>query len=304
MALAERIGNFFFLHIMGRWVAGAKAQDAVGYCRRIGGRCEVNYLGEHYKESALAQVAVEEYERLIDQLAQAELGDASITIKPSQFGLSVLDTEDPVSFCEEMMLKVASYAEGKKIFVWLDMEGSGYTDFTIEFYKKHGAGKRMGICLQANLKRTPTDLRSLISICKESDITVRLVKGIYPEKAGIALTDARQIHAAFLSLIKTAFMKGPENLGIAVASHHPEPIELALTMQERYKKRFFQIQVLKGIMPSYYKELRKRGVPLVEYVPYGKEAFAYSVRRAMKSPRFAKSFLFSFFFDAYRKEHG
>ncbi len=301
------VGNFFFLHIMGRWVAGAKAEDAVAYCRKLNSSCVINFLGEHYHEARLAKEAVAEYKHLIDLIAGGE-ADAAITIKPSQFGFNATDVKDPESFCDRNMEEVAAYASGKGITTWLDMESSAYTDFTLSFYKRNSSRLRLGICLQANLKRTPADLEGLIKSASPgaSGLSgmVRLVKGIYKEKPSVSITDQKALHRKYLELIRRAFEGSPPDFGIAVGTHHPEAVAQALALQKKYRKRFFDLEVLKGVLPSYYGELRAKGVKVTEYVPYGPDSFAYSVRRALKNPDFAKSMLFSVFFDAYKKIYG
>ncbi len=304
--LVRSIGNFFFLHIMGRWVAGSRAEDAVAYCRKLNGKgssCVINFLGEHYTKTALAEEAVAEYKRLIDAIA-ASGAKAAITIKPSQFGFNALDTEDPKSFCEDKMAEVAKYATGKGIVTWLDMEDSRFTDFTIAFYKRHRSGSRLGICLQANLKRTDKDLEGLVALAGSGPVLVRLVKGIYKESARVSVTGQGELHKRFLALIRKAFSESPPSFGIAVGTHHPEAVSLALAMAREHPKGFFDLEVLKGVLPSYYEELRKNGINPTEYVPYGPDAFAYSVRRAMRNPSFARSVLFAVFFDAYKKLYG
>jgi len=294
--LARDAGNFFFLHVMPRWIAGADARAAVAYCGKHG-PCVVNYLGEHYDDSSLVRPTVEEYKRLIGLLSSGNV-KASIAIKPSQFGLSVLDVEDPMSFCEEMMLEVVRCAGGRGVFTWLDMEDFRSTDFTLDFYCKYAPKHPMGVCLQANLTRTPKDLARLIGLSQKSAVRVRLVKGAYKDKPEAA---SGEVHAAFLVLIRAAFAGRAANLGVAVASHHPEAVELALKLQKENPKPFFEIEMLKGVRPQYQDELRRRGVPLAIYVPYGKDVFAYSVRRAMKDPGLSGNPLLIPFFDAYKK---
>jgi proline dehydrogenase len=301
--MIARFGSFFFLRIMKRWVAGASADDAVRYCSSLnvrGSTCLINFLGEHYKESSLAEAAVREYKRLVDSIKESGVR-AAITLKPSQFGFNAQDADDSQAFCERNMLEVLGYASGRGLETWLDMEDSTTTDFTIAFYRKYLPKHRLGICLQANLKRTRKDLMDL---SKMKGARVRLVKGIYQENGDIAFTDPKEIHQRFLELIKVSFEKTHEGFGVAVASHHVEAIELALGLQRKSSKRFFEIEVLKGVLPGYYGELRMKGTYVTEYVPYGPDAFAYSVRRAMKNPGFAKSMLYAPFFDAYRKLHG
>jgi proline dehydrogenase len=294
-------GNFMFLKLLNRWVAGDKAEDAVRYCRRLKCRschCVINYLGEHHLEVASVLNTVREYRRLIGLISGSR---TAITIKPSQFGFNVMARKDSEKFCQQQMLEVIKDASGKKILTWLDMEDSRYTDFTFRFYKKFASKYRLGICLQANLRRSEGDLLDLIKFSQKANVKVRLVKGAYDEPEEIALTDPHEIHVKFLSLISVAFEQSPSDFGIAVASHHRQAVELALKLQEEHKKKFFQLQVLKGVLPGYYKELRSSGVHIVEYVPYGERAFAYSIRRAKKNPAYAKSILFAPFFDAYNK---
>ncbi|MEW6723269.1 MAG: proline dehydrogenase family protein [Candidatus Micrarchaeota archaeon] len=305
-SIVRGIGNFFFLRVMGRWVAGAKAEDAVRYCTGLnskGSACVINFLGEHYLERTLAEAAVREYAMLTDRIAEKK-ARASITIKPSQFGFDAKDVPYNGAFCEKKMLEAVRYAASKGVAVWLDMEDSRHTDFTLAFYKKHSGRYRMGVCIQANLKRSGRDLLSLIVLSQEAPVMVRLVKGIYAEGEEIAHTGPQKIHGAFLALIREAFEKSPPDFGIAVGTHHSEAISLALAMQKKFPKKFFEIEVLKGVLPAYYEELRGNGVPVTEYVPYGPDAFAYSVRRAWKNPRFARSVLLSLFFDAYKKLYG
>jgi proline dehydrogenase len=281
---------------MPRWIAGADAQAAAAYCKKHA-PCAVNYLGEHYDDSSLVRPVVDEYKRLIGLLPS---GGASIAIKPSQFGFSVLDLEDPMSFCQDMMLEVVKHAAERGVLTWLDMEDFRSTEFTIDFYRRYAPRYPLGVCLQANLTRTPKDLASLIALSQKSAVRIRLVKGAYKEKPE-APGSYGEIHAAFLDLIRAAFENGPANLGIAVGSHHPEAVELALKLQKERPRAFFEIEMLKGVRPAYAEELRRRGVPLAIYAPYGKDVFAYSVRRAMKDPGLSRNPFFFPFYDAYKK---
>lgn len=293
-------GNFLFLNILNRWVAGERAEDAVRYCRSLkcrGCHCTINYLGEHHVQVSSVLSTVREYKRLIGLMSSS----MAISIKPSQFGFNALERKDSEKFCSQQMLEVIKLASSKKILTWIDMEDSRYTDFTMRFYRRHAARYKLGICLQANLRRSEADLLDLIKLSQKASVRVRLVKGTYDEPEEIALTDPHEIHVKFLSLISVAFEQGSRDFGVAVATHHRQAVELALKLQEEHKKKFFQIQVLKGVLPKYYAELRRGGFHIVEYVPYGERAFAYSIRRAKRNPGYAGSILMAPFFDSYRK---
>ena len=63
------------------------------------------------------------------------------------------------------------------------MEGSAYTDQTLELYEKLKAHHpNVGLCLQAYLKRTYTDFERLLPLGPR----IRLVKGAYAEPEEIA----------------------------------------------------------------------------------------------------------------------
>jgi proline dehydrogenase len=306
--LASKIrdfGNLLFLKVLNRWVAGAKADDAISYCQKLNSKnsCIFNYLGEHHTDAASVFRSVKEYKHVIDMIAKNKM-KAAITIKPSQLGFNVLEKKDSEKFCQQQILEIVKYATSKKVYTWLDMEDSRFTDFTLKFYRKFASRYLLGICLQANLRRTEKDLLDLIRMSQKTKVRIRLVKGIYKEKEDVAFTSQHEIHVKFLSLITIAFEHSPKDFGIAIGTHHTQAVELALKLQEEYKKKFFEIEVLKGVLPEYYEKLRDEGVFVTEYVPYGKDAFAYSVRRAMKNPDYADSILLAPFFDAYKKLYG
>jgi len=300
----RNFGNFMFLNVLTRWVAGSKAEDAISYCKNLNkSLCIIHYLGEHYSDVAPVFQAVKEYRHLVDLISQSKI-NAAITIKPSQLGFNVLEKEDSEKFCQQQMLEIVKYASEKNVFAWIDMEDSRFTEFSLRFYRRFVSKYRIGITLQAHLKRTEKDLQDLIRLSEKADVRVRLVKGTYVEDEEIALKDPHEIQLKYLALITIAFEQSPKNFGISVASHHSQAIELALKLQEENKKKFFEIEMLKGVLPEYVGQLRKSGVHVAEYVPYGENAFAYSVRRAKKNPKFAKSILFAPFFDAYAKLYG
>ena len=104
--------------------------------------------------------------------------DANLSIKPTQFGLSI-DEE----FCLQQVLEIAEKAAKVNNFIRLDMEDSPYTTKTFELLKK--ARKQydnIGVVVQAYLHRTYDDVVELNKI----GTNYRLCKGIYVEPASIA----------------------------------------------------------------------------------------------------------------------
>ncbi len=307
----KKFGNFFFLNIMKQWVAGANTEDGVACANNLKqvkrSDSIINYLGEHYIEKAVVDRTVEEYKHLIDAVAKNHTKNKvkpAISIKLSQFGCNCKNCGKSAEvYCFKKVQEIIEYAKPHKIFIWIDMESSQITQFTIDVYKKIlPTYSQLGLCLQANLKRSRNDLRDFIALAKNGiSPKIRLVKGIYKEPANIAYQTEEEMHNEYKKLIETAFKESPKNFGIAVASHHAGRVQESLALQKKYQKTFFEIQFLKGVMTEFADELRSKGLNVVEYIPYGKDAFAYSVRRAMKNPKLKNSILFKTFFDVYKK---
>lgn len=313
--------NLWFNYFSHKWVAGRNAENAINYVKKLNNAKHtssgiINHLGEHHLESKFAKETVSEYKKLIDLIVENNL-DAAVSIKPSQFGFDAEDVENPREFCFKNMQEIVEYAKEKRVFLWFDMERSKYTDFTIETYEKLvNDDQKVGICLQANLKRTDKDLRALIALSRKGlPVKVRLVKGIYPETGDIAYVNNLDIHLAFRNLVKTAFEKSPKSFGIAIGSHHIDIIDEAKILQGSHKKDFFEIQVLKGVRPKLYEKLRRRSdyQNIIEYVPYGRNAFAYSMRRIVENPDFGEmvagtnlfyKFILRILIKAYTRRHG
>ena len=310
-SVIKNFGNFFFLNIMKQWVAGASCEDVIALVNNFKKNKHsdsiINYLGEHYIEKVVVDRTVEEYIHLIDAISRDYNKNKikpAISIKLSQFGCNCKNCgKSAEAYCFKKVKEIVEHAKPHKIFIWIDMESSQITQFTIDVYNKIlPTYQYLGLCLQANLKRSRQDLRDFIRLAKNGlSPKIRLVKGIYKEPVGIAYQTEEEMHKEFKKLIEIAFKESPKNFGIAVASHHATRIKEALDLQKIYKKDFFEIQFLKGVMTEFADDLRKKGLNIVEYIPYGKDAFAYSVRRAMKNPKLKDSLLLKPFFDVYKK---
>jgi len=102
--------------------------------------------------------------------------------------------------------------------VWLDMEGSDYTEPTIAEYERLKAAHRnVGICLQAYLKRTYTDIERLLPM----EPRIRLVKGAYAEPKEIAYTKGRGVDQNYLALCVSmlASIKSGHTLFLGMGTH-------------------------------------------------------------------------------------
>ncbi|VVC04133.1 Proline dehydrogenase [Candidatus Bilamarchaeum dharawalense] len=292
------VGGAIFHATVGRkWCAGPTVEHVLRAIQKDhdeGKGALVNYLGEHCKTKEEVMHNMEAYETLIERLAtflsSSELLDPTfvpaISMKPTQFGLDVAGLSTPENYTAGNMSHIVALASRKGIPVWMDMEGSDTTDFTIGLYKRllEVQGRLVRLVLQANLKRTPDDLRDLM---QRDQATVRLVKGIYPESPGIAFMKNEEIHRAFAELIEIAFTQSSSSFGVAIGSHHSERIAEAVAFQQGdFQKDYFVVQMLRGVMKKLADQLVTQGVPIEIYEPYGPNEFPYSVRRMRESPSF------------------
>ena len=258
--------------IASRFVAGETPAEVVEHARRLedsGIKSICNRLGEHYDSPESAAEDREAYCSLVADIADAGLG-ACISVKPSQLGLGV--SED--CFRENFAAIVERAAECEK-FVWLDMEDHTTTDATLDAYAEHVTEyENVGVCVQANLQRTPDDLRWLSDLPGK----VRLVKGAYDEPAQIAHREKARVDEAYRACLDSMFERFDG--GIAVGSHDPAMIDHAISLHDEYGTDF-EIQMLMGVHEETQFDLAEE-YEVWQYVPYGGRWLSYFSRRVME----------------------
>jgi len=270
-----RITERLFYRIARRWIAGYTLQDAMDAARNANERnihAILNRLGEHTPDRKLIQQYVEEYMKLLETI-QSENLQATISVKPSQIGLAA-----EISLYKGNLLKIIARAEEEGRFVWIDMENSPYTESTVEIYRELlGTHKDLGLCLQANMKRTESDLRDLLPRGGK----IRLVKGAYPENGQIAFKRRSELNANYLRLMHILF---EQNGFFAIGTHDEKMITEAKKLSHD-QKTDFEFQLLKGIRDDLKSSLLANGFSVSEYIPYGPEWYNYSKRRMRERKR-------------------
>jgi proline dehydrogenase len=158
------------------------------------------------------------------------------------------------------------------------MESSEHTDETIEIYHSFFSKyERLGIALQANLKRTENDLNDLLGIGAK----IRLVKGAYREKSSISFKTKNDVDNNFINLMKILFKNGNE---FAIASHDAKIIQKAQNLSKKYPRKF-EFQFLKGLREEIKPDLAKKKFIVSDYIPYGVNWLPYSIRRIKERKR-------------------
>lgn len=229
----------------------------------------VDVLGEEITTEVEAHAISDVYEEAINALEHEGL-HANISVKLTGLGLKLSH-----NLCRENLERLLVGSE----FVRIDMEGSATTDTTLQMYRElRDAGyDNVGVVLQAGLRRTLDDIRSLAGLRPN----VRLCKGIYIEPSSIAFTDPEEIRINYLRALDE--LAGIDGVHIAIATHDERLIARALTgLPSSY-----EFQMLLGVREDRASELVSAGHPMRVYVPFGEKWFEYSVRRLQENPAVA-----------------
>lgn len=260
-----------------RFVAGETFQESVPKAQYLNSRnlrLTLDLLGENITDKKAADETVDSYIALLKGIKDHELL-SSISIKLTMMGLDI-----DLAYCKENLFKLLDVAKSQNQFVRIDMEGSDYTQVTIDIFKdahaKYG-NKHVGTVIQAMLHRSIDDIKDLSGL----NADIRLVKGAYKEPAGIAHQNMSTIKEAYkkcaeILLDKTSFPR--------FGSHDDELINWlrSYAADKNISIDSFEIQMLYGLREETMVDLTKLGYRTRVYVPFGTDWFPYFTRRLME----------------------
>ena len=233
-------------------------------------------LGENITDLADANRVVEHYEEV---LAASTDVQAEISVKPTQLGL---DMDEGATY--KNLHRLARAAATARSFLWIDMEGSAYTDRTLELYRRlRGDELHAGIALQAYLHRTVSDVAGLLPLKP----AVRLVKGAYAEPAEVAFQAKKEVDANYLSLC--AFML-PEvkhrRMRLVMATHDMDLVAKAWRFAQAVglERARMEIAMLYGIRVDEQRRLAREGFNVRDLIAYGDAWYAWYLRRLAERP--------------------
>lgn len=264
-----------------KFIPGENLSDAIQAAKtykNYGIFSTFTHLGENILSLKEAKCVTDLY---IDALNQIELEDlnAEISLKLTQIGLNLSVEQAQNNF--EIIAKKAAHIH---TFVWIDIEGSEYTDSTIEFYQQQKKNfSNIGICLQSYLFRTKDDFTGLLFI----PTAIRLVKGAYNEPEQIAFKNKKDVDQNFLSLaIRLLKEIEQKNSRAAFATHDPNLIK---QIQNEAKKLNIsrdklEFQMLYGIKTEDQYRLANEGYKITILVSYGKAWYSWYMRRLAERP--------------------
>ena len=272
----------FVRMIARRYVAGESSQEALMIVQRLnknGYSVTLDILGEHSKNKPEAQSITNEYSDLYEKIHNQKL-DCNISIKPTHIGLDI--GED---FARTNLITLLNKAHETSNFLRIDMESSEVTDTTLDLYNEcKKQYSEVGTVLQAYLYRSEKDLKML---SEDGSCNFRLCKGIYRESAEIAIQNKREINFNFLKLLRYAF---DNKIYVGIATHNLELLKKTYDIIDELKipAEKFEFQVLYGVpMSGWLEKHIENGYKVRVYVPFGKDWYAYSIRRLKENPDIA-----------------
>jgi proline dehydrogenase len=260
-----------------RFVAGETLDEAIAAARKCndaGMFASLDYLGENVSTTTDAQRARDAYLEIFERIAKENL-QANVSCKLTQLGLDL-----SAEFCEGLVLSVVERAAGYDNFLRVDMEGSVYTQRTVELVKRIRArSPAIGTVIQAYLYRSERDIQDLLGYgCR-----VRLCKGAYKESADVAFERKRDVDANYVRLMQ---MLLPSGFYHAIATHDPHMIAetIRCAAAKQIPKDDFEFQMLYGIRTDLQRRLVNGGYRVRIYIPYGRDWFPYFMRRLAERP--------------------
>jgi proline dehydrogenase len=268
--------------VSSRFVAGTEIADAVRATQsvnRAGMSVSIDNLGENVTNPDEARHSAELYRQILDAIVANGL-DANISLKLTHMGLDV-DEKLAREIVAGLVAKAASMNPAG--FVRVDMEGSPYTQRTLDFvHELHGmpgnAG-RVGAVIQSYLRRSESDVEKLLA----AGIRIRLCKGAYKEPADIAFPVKSDVDANYVKLAKILMKSGIYH-GLATHDENMVRQAEAFAKQEKIAPEAFEFQMLYGIRRDLQQSLVRKGWRVRVYIPFGTEWYPYFMRRLGERP--------------------
>ena len=279
-AIAER--SRFGQRTSARFVAGTEVKDAIraaAAMNQIGAGVSIDNLGENVTNADEARASAQLYHHLLDEIAANKL-NANISLKLTHMGLDV-DEHMAYEIVRGLVAKAASMSP--RNFVRVDMEGSPYTqrtlDFVHELHRIPGNEDSVGTVIQSYMRRAEADVEKLLS----ERIRIRLCKGAYKEPQDIAFQKKSEVDASYVKLMKILMKSGVFH---GLATHDETIIKAAkaFATRENIPRNSFEFQMLHGIRRDLHQALVKEGWGVRVYIPFGTEWYPYFMRRLAERP--------------------
>lgn len=274
------VPKFVVGRVARRYVAGETREAAfevIQHLNESGALATLDLLGEEVTDRRKAEAAVEEYLRLFDEIDSRGV-KSNVSIKLTMIGLEIDE-----AFCRDNVDRIAAAAARHGNFLRIDMEDLTTTDATLRIYHelqpKHG---NLGVVFQSYMRRTLDDIAGLPTIGGN----VRLCKGIYIEPRADAWKGYDIVRRNFVAALDKLIRQG---VYVGIATHDEYLICAARELIDRHQlaRDRYEFQMLLGVDEEMRRILLAEGHRLRVYVPYGRDWYAYSMRRLRENPEVA-----------------
>lgn len=264
-----------------RFMPGEEVEDALdasAALKAAGFGAVLTQLGENLASLSEADAVRDHYLALFDQIRARAL-PIHVSVKPTQLGL-----DHSPDACFEHLVVLATKAEVTGTWLWLDMEDSSYVDRTLDLYRRLKARhQKVGVCLQAYLRRTPADVSALLPLKP----AIRLVKGAYAEPPQVAYESKRETDLAYYDLAVTLLGAAAGQGVFAVLGTHDMGLidRLGTRAGElSVPDGAWEIHMLYGIRSADQRALLARGRGVRVLISYGRSWFPWYMRRLAERP--------------------
>ena len=263
-----------------RFVAGTTVEDVMAATRRmndLGLTVSIDNLGENVTNPEEARQSAALYHQLLEEITARGL-KANVSLKLTHMGLDIDE-----KLARENVCALVAHAAGCHNFIRVDMEGSPYTqrtlDFVGELHRVPGHEDSVGAVIQSYMCRSQRDVEELLA----ERIRIRLCKGAYKEPPEIAFQKKSEVDANYVELMKVLLKSGVYH---GIATHDEKIIEAtkAFARAEKIPPEAFEFQMLHGIRRDLQQKLVRDGWRMRVYIPFGTEWYPYLMRRLGERP--------------------
>ncbi len=261
-----------------RFIAGETIDEIaspISSLNKKGMSVTLDFLGESVTSESLVESTLTTYKKLFDLIRSQNL-NANVSVKLTALGLDISEET-----ARRSLLSLLDYAGD--IFIRLDMEGSSYTQRTLDLFmsiwNERAAMHNMGVVIQSYLHRSERDIRMLNSI----GARVRLCKGAYKESAPAAFVNKEEVDSNFVLLMKLLLKEGYYP---GIATHDTRMIDATISYAKEMNisSNDFEFQMLYGVRRSLQEDIIKQGYRLRIYTPFGDYWYPYTMRRLAERP--------------------
>jgi proline dehydrogenase len=263
-----------------RFVAGTTIEDALDATQamnKLGLSVSADNLGENVTNADEARHSAHLYHQMLDQMSEQGL-NANVSLKLTHMGL---DVDEAMAY--EIASGVVQHAARINNFVRIDMEGSPYTQRTLDFvHRLHSQPENaghVGAVIQSYMFRSENDVEQLLA----QRIRIRLCKGAYKEPPEVAFPRKDDVDANYVKLMKLLLKSGVYH---GIATHDEDMIRATIefAQKEKIAASTFEFQMLYGVRRDLQQKLVKEGWRCRVYIPFGTEWYPYLMRRLAERP--------------------